>query len=119
MADKQIIPFGADLNKKPDMLALTIVPPEVTPICSNQSYYAQAIRRPLITLPPPLLCLEGKPLQQKPKLEAQKLFKVMKEINCLPLKDHEVLTRLKTNKFGDVTCAKYKSVTPRTTIDGV
>ena len=28
-------------------------------------------------------------------------------------------TGLKTNKFRDVTCAKYKSVTPRTTIDGV
>ena len=119
MADKQIIPFGVDLNKKPNALVLTIIPPEVTPICSNQSYYAQAIRRPLIVPPSPLLRLEGKPLQQEPKLDAQKLFKVMKEINCLPLNDHEVLTRLKTNKFGDVTCAKYKSVTPRTTIDGV
>ena len=119
MADKQIIPYGDDLNKKADALALTIVPPEVTPICSNQSYYAQAIRRPLITLPPPLLCLEGKPLQQEPKLDAQKLFKVTKEINRLPSKDDEVLTGLKTNKFGDVTCAKYKSVTPRTTIDGI
>ena len=43
----------------------------------------------------------------------------MKDINLLPLKGHEVLTRLKTNKFGDITCAKYKSVTPRTIIDGV
>ena len=43
----------------------------------------------------------------------------MKEINRFSPKDHEVLTGLKTNKFGDVTCAKYKSVTPRTTIDGV
>ena len=43
----------------------------------------------------------------------------MKEINHLILKDHEVLARLKTNKFGDVTCAKYKSASPRTTIDGV
>ena len=43
----------------------------------------------------------------------------MKEINRLPPKDHEVLTRLKPNKFGDVTCAEYKSVTPRTTIDGI
>ena len=119
MADKQIISYGVDLNKKPGVLALTVVPPEVTPICSNQSYYAQAIRRPLITLPPPLLRLEGKPLEQEPKLDAQKLFKVTKEINRLPSKDHEVLIGLKTNKFGDVTCAKYKSVTPRTAIDGV
>ena len=101
------------------MLALTVVPPEVTPICSNQSYYAQAIRRPLIAPPPSLLRLEGKPLQQELKLDAQKLFKVTKEINCLPLKDHEVLTGLKTNKFGDITCAKYWSVTPRTIVDGV
>ena len=43
----------------------------------------------------------------------------MKEINRLSPKDHEVLTRLKTNKFGDVTCAKYKSVTPHTIVDGV
>ena len=119
MADKQIIPYGADLNEKPDTLALIVVPPEVPPICSNQSYYTKSIHRPLIAPPPPLLCLEGKPLQQEPKLDAQKLFKVMKEINCILPKDHEVLTRLKTNKFGDVTCAKYKSVTPRTTIDGI
>ena len=43
----------------------------------------------------------------------------MKEINHLPLKGHEVLTGVKTNKFGDVTCVKYKLVNPRTTIDGV
>ena len=42
-----------------------------------------------------------------------------KEINLLPPKGHEVLTRVKTNKFGHVTCVKYKSVTPCTTIDGV
>ena len=30
-----------------------------------------------------------------------------------------MLTRVKTNKFGDVTCAKYQSITPRTTINGV
>ena len=42
-----------------------------------------------------------------------------KEIIRLLLKDHEVLTRLKTNKFGDVACAKYWSVTPRTIVDGV
>jgi hypothetical protein len=43
----------------------------------------------------------------------------MKEINLLPPKGHEVLTRVKTNKFWDVTFAKYRSVTSRTTIDGV
>ena len=47
------------------------------------------------------------------------MIKVTKEINLLPPKGHEVLIGVKTNKFGDVTCAKYKSVTPCTTIDGV
>ena len=47
------------------------------------------------------------------------MIKVMKEINLLPPKGYEVWIGVKTNKFGDVTCAKYKSVTPRTTIDGV
>jgi len=42
-----------------------------------------------------------------------------KEFNLLPPKGYEVLTGVKTNKFEDVTCAKYKSVTPCTTIDGV
>ena len=119
MAGREIIPYGTDLSMKHDALAPTTIPPKVTPICSNQSYYTQAIHHPLIAPPPPLLHLEGKPLQQEPKLDAQKLFKVMKEINRLPLKDHEVLTGLKTNKFGDVTCANYKTVTPRTIINGV
>ena len=32
---------------------------------------------------------------------------------------NKTLTGVKTNKFGDVTCVKYKSVTPRLSIDGV
>jgi hypothetical protein len=44
---------------------------------------------------------------------------VTKEINLLPPKGHEVLTRVRTNKFGDITCAKYTSVNSCTTIDGV
>ena len=32
---------------------------------------------------------------------------------------NETLTRVKTNKFGDVICAKYKLVTPHLSIDGV
>ena len=42
-----------------------------------------------------------------------------KEINLLPPKGHEVRTEVNTNKFGDVIYAKYKLVTPCTTIDGV
>ena len=115
MANKEIIPYGFDLSKKLDALALTIIPPEVTPICSSQSYFAHAICRPVLAPPPPHLLLKGKPHQP----DAPSMIKVPKETNLLPLKGHEVLTRVKTNKFEDVTCAKYKSVTPRTTIDGV
>jgi len=31
MANKEIVPYSFDLSKKPDTLALTVVPPEVTP----------------------------------------------------------------------------------------
>jgi hypothetical protein len=73
----------------------------------------------VIAPPPPCPLLEGKPRQQEPHLDVLKLIKVTKEINLLPLKGHELLTKVKTNKFGDITCAKYKLVTPRTIIDGV
>jgi hypothetical protein len=73
----------------------------------------------VITPPPPHPLLEDKPRPQKPQLDAQKLIKVTKEINLLPLKGHEVLTEVKTNKFRDVTCAKYASVIPRAIINGI
>jgi hypothetical protein len=117
--NKEIIPYSFDLSKNPDALALTVIPVEVTPICSSQSYFTQAIRRLVITPPPACPLLEDKPRQKEPRLDIQKLIKVTKEINLLPLKGHEVLTRVKTNKFRDVTCAKYKLVTPHATIDGV
>ena len=118
MANKEIIPYGFDLNKKPDALALSVVPPTITPICSSQSYFTRTIHHLVIAPPPPRPLLEGKPHQQEPRLATQKLIKVTKEINLLPPKGHEVLTVVNTNKFRDVTCAKYQSVT-RTTIDGV
>ena len=119
MANKLIVPYGFDLNKKPDALALSVVPPEITPIHSSQSYFAQAIHHPILAPPLPHPLLEGKSCQQEPCLDVQKLVKVTKEINLLLPKGHEVLTRVKTNKFGDVTCANYKSISLRTTIDGV
>ena len=129
MANKQIIPYGMNPRKPSSVdkslaiilvrehVPLAIVPPEAIPIHLSQSYFAQAIRRPVIALSPPHQLLEDK--LRPPLLDALKLIKVTKEINLVPLKGHEVLTRIKTNKFGDVTCGKYKSTTPRTTIDGV
>ena len=78
MANKEIVPYDFDLSKKLDALALTVVPPEVTPIHSIQSYFAQAIRRLVLVLPPPCPLLEGKPRQQETHLDIQKLIKVTK-----------------------------------------
>jgi hypothetical protein len=69
MANKEIVPYGFDLSKKPDALALTVVPPEVTPICSSQSYFTQAIHCPVLVLPTPHPLLEDKPRQQEPRLD--------------------------------------------------
>lgn len=46
-------------------------------------------------------------------------FCVPKELDLLPPNPNEVLTRLKTNKFGDVTCMKYRSTMPCIVLDGV
>ena len=94
MANKEIVPYSFDPSKKPNVLALTIIPLEVTPILSSQSYFTQAIRRSVIAPPPPRPLLKDKPRQQEPCLDLQKLIKVMKEINLLPLKGHKVLTGL-------------------------
>ena len=106
MANKEIVPYGFDPSKKPDALALTVVPPEVTSIRSSQSYFTQVIHRLVLVPPPPRPLHEDKPRQQEHCLDLQKLIKVTKEINLLPSKGHEVLTGVKTNKFRDITCAK-------------
>ena len=80
------------------------------------------IYRPVITLPSLRLLLEDKPRQREPlfgQLNALKPIKVPTEINLLPPKTNEMLTAVWTNKFGDVTYAKYKSVTPRVIVDGI
>ena len=110
MAGREIIPYRVE-----EAIPLSIIPPrEVAPIPSNQFYFAQAICCLVITSLPSCLLLQDKPCQ----LEELKI-KVPKEINLLPPKVNETLTGVKTNKFGDVTCAKYKSATPRLSIDRV
>ena len=88
MADREIVPYGVDLNKKPDALVLSIIPPrEIAPVPS-QSYFAQTIHRPAIALPPPRLLLQDNPRQP----EVPKPIKVPKEIKLLPPKPNETLT---------------------------
>ena len=69
MANKEIVPYDFDLSKKLDALALTVVPPEVTPIRSSQTYFTQAIHRSVIAPPPSRPLLEVKPRQQEPRLD--------------------------------------------------
>jgi hypothetical protein len=64
--------------------------------------------------PPPRFTVEGK--LGEPKVLT---FCVPKELNLLLPRLDEMLIGLKTNKFGDVTCMKYKKTTPRVTLDGV
>ena len=115
MAGREIVPYGVDLNKKSDTLALSIVPlQEIAPV-SSQSYFAQAIHCLEIASSSPCLLLQDKPCHPK----APKLIKVPKEINLFPPRSNEMLMGVKTNKFGDVTYAKYESVMPHVVIDGV
>jgi hypothetical protein len=60
----------------------------------------------VIASSPPRLLLEDEPRQPK-------------EINLLHPRVNETLTGVKTNMIKDVMCAKYKSVTPCLSIDGV
>ena len=46
-------------------------------------------------------------------------IQVLKDIKLLPSRPNEMLMSVKTNKFGDVTCAKDTTATPRVAFDGV
>jgi hypothetical protein len=94
---------------------LTVVPPkEVGPIHHHQSYYTQATSTLCLSPLPSCLSIEGPRLQQE-----MSKFHISKELDLLPPKPNEVLTGLKTNKFGDITCMKYRSTTPRMSFEGV
>jgi hypothetical protein len=95
--------------------ALAIVPPkEVMPVHHQQSYYAHTMPTLRLSPLPSHLSIEGPCHQQEiPKSH------VSKELNLLPPKPNEVLMGLKMNKFGDVTCMKYRSTTPHTSFKGV
>jgi hypothetical protein len=123
MADKQIIPFGMDLNQPPPIddsqaiipilepTPLTVIPPKPRQQSHGQSYFAQ-VRQP--TLPPP-----SKRLFLKDVLSNGPIVRLPQDIKLLPPKANETLTGVKLDKLGQVICAKYTTGTPRPTIDGV
>jgi hypothetical protein len=75
----------------------------------QQSFYTHKVSTLRLEPPPPHHTVADRSRQ----------FNVSKEIGLLPPKLNEMLTGLKTNKFGDVTYAKYKSTTPRPAFEGV
>ena len=98
MAGREIVPYGVH-----EPISLSIIPPQgVAPVPSNQSYFAQAIRRLVLDPLPPCLLLKDKPCQPN----TLPTIKVPKEIDLLPPWANETLTEVKTNKFGDLmrTC---------------
>jgi hypothetical protein len=93
------------LDPKP----LAIIPPKqlaiVPPCCHyEQAYFAQA-HQPALPPPPTKLLLKGLKVV------------VPQGTKLLPAADNEKLIKLTTNRFGDVTCAKY--ATSRVSLDGI
>jgi hypothetical protein len=92
-----------ELHPSDDSMALAIIQPKELVI---------VLSKELAVTPP-------KEIVPAPKPQAFYTRTIPKELNLLPPTPDEMLTGLKTNKFGDVTCMKYKKTTPRVTLDGV
>jgi hypothetical protein len=121
MAEKEIIVYRSDLKQiqsKEEALAvvpvldpkpLTVIPSKQLATVSprrhyEQAYFAQA-RQPALPSPPTKLLLKG------PKVT------VPQDTKLLPAADNEKLVKVTTNRFRDVTCAKY--TTSRVSLDGI
>jgi hypothetical protein len=123
MADKQIVPFGMDLNKPPlvndsqaiipilEPTPLTVVPPKPRQWSYGQSYFAQVCQSTL----PPLL----ERLFLKDALPKGPIVRLPQDVKLLPPKANEMLIGVKLDKLGQVIYAKYTTSTPCPTIDGV
>jgi hypothetical protein len=107
--DKRIIPYGLDFNSIPkedsnckalipvsNAQPLTAIPPR--PHSYSQSYFAQ----PVLVAPPQSLLLEDKPSKGP-------VVKLPARTKLLPPKHNETLVGVKTNKKGEIVCAKYST----------
>jgi hypothetical protein len=107
--DKRIIPYGLDLNSIPkedpnckalipisNAQPLTTIPPR--PHSYSQSYFAQ----PVLAAPSQPLLLEDKPSKGP-------VVKLPTGTKLLPPKHNETLVGVKTNKKGEIVCAKYST----------
>jgi hypothetical protein len=104
-----MVPYGIDLNSIPkedsdskvlipvsDALPLAAIPPK--PRSYGQSYFAQ----PVLTTPPQPLLLEDAQLKGP-------AVKLPAGTKLLPPKHNETLVGVKTNKSGEIICAKYST----------
>jgi hypothetical protein len=107
--DKRIIPYGIDFNSIPkedpnckalipvsNAQPLAAIPPR--PHSYSQSYFA----RPVLVAPPQPLLLEDKPSKGT-------IVKLPARTKLLPPKHNETLVGVKTNKKGEIVCAKYNT----------
>ena len=114
--DRRLIHFGIDLNtiprEEPESKAIVLAKPKPLasippkPQAYSHSYYTQ----PFIAAPKPLL-LDGPP----PK---GPIVKLPEGTKILPPKHNEMLMGVKTNKQGEIVCAKY-STGERSYFEGV
>jgi hypothetical protein len=127
MAEREIVPFGVDLNKIPskedalaiipveEPLPLAIIPPKeiehVPPRRTyGQSYFAQACQ-PTLLAPQDRLLLED--ASRGPKIV------VPKDTKLRPPRPNERIMSVKTNKLWEVTCVKYTTATPHVSLKGI
>jgi hypothetical protein len=116
--DNRFIPYGLNLNSIPkedpdckalisisDATPLTAIP--TRPNSYSQSYFAQ----PVLAAPLQPLLLEDKPLKGP-------IVQLPARTKLLPPKHNETLVGVKTNKKGEIICAKY-STREHTYFEGV
>jgi hypothetical protein len=121
MVEKEIVVYRSDLKQiqsKEEALAIIpmLDPKHLTVILSKQlatvpprrhyeqTYFAQA-RQPALPSPPTKLLLKGLKVT------------VPQGTKLLPATDNEKLVKVTTNRFGDMTCAKY--ATSCVSLDGI
>jgi hypothetical protein len=123
MADKQIVPFGVDLNKPPlvndsqaivpilEPTPLAVIPPNPRQWSYGQSYFAQ-VRQSMLPSSPERPFLKDAPSKGP-------IIRLRQDVKLLPPKANKMQIGVKLDKLGQVICAKYTTGTPRPTIDGV
>jgi hypothetical protein len=107
--DRRMIHYGIDLNTIPkeeleskaiilsnEPTPIVTIPP--SPHAHSHSYFAQ----PMLTAPPQPLLLDG-------ALPKGPVVKIPEGTKLLPPKHNEVLMGVKTNKEGEIVCAKYST----------